>query len=132
MTNFEKVKEDLRIEDVGADPCKVIHRIRKENTCFGRTCEECREWLEEEYVEPVELTEAERTILQNVDKKYKYIARDKNGNLYMYEDRPTRGISMWINSIISTHMRVFNHLFQFVQWEDTNPYNIEELLGGDV
>ena len=31
MTNFEKVKEEMRIEDVGSySLCDAIHRIRKE------------------------------------------------------------------------------------------------------
>ena len=126
MTNFDRVKEELKSK--GRSGCDAIHRVRNEISCYDRNCKKCFDWLSEESVDSVELTEAERTILQNVDKKYKYIARDKNGNLYMYEDRPTRGISMWINGIISTHMRVFNHLFQFIKWEDEEPYEIEELL----
>ena len=31
-----------------------------------------------------ELSEAERVILENVDKKYKYIAKDEGGNLFIY------------------------------------------------
>lgn len=53
MTNFEKVKEELTIEDMVTNPCQAIHRARKENTCIGRDCEKCKQWLAEEYVEPV-------------------------------------------------------------------------------
>lgn len=133
MTNFERVKQEMRIEDVaifGGLPCKIIHKLKNEENCSDRACTECQKWLAEEYVEPVVLTEAERTILENADKRFRYIARERNGNLCLYKDRPTKGISTWINGIITMHMGVFSHLFQFVQWEDEQPYNIEELLEG--
>ena len=141
MTNFEKVKEEVRIEDIGADPfCDAIYRIRKELSCTDRTCEECRKWLEEEYVEPVELTEVERTILENVDKKYKYIARDENSELRIHELKPEKTEvkkynesnsikDFWINKSSAEPFKMFSHLFQFVQWEDTEPYEIAKLLG---
>lgn len=131
MTNFEKVKELLTIEDMVTNPCKVIHRLRNEDGCVGiRFCEECKQWLAEEYVEPITLPEAERVILENIDKDFRYIARERSGNLCVYKDRPTKGISTWINGIITMHMGVFSHLFQFIKWEDEQPYNIEELLEG--
>ena len=142
MTNFDKVKEELALQDIQKDNsaqftlCNVIHKVKNERDCTDRSCSECVRWLEAEYKPGfklvVVLTEAERTILQNVDKKYKYIARDKNGNLCLYKDRPTKGISTWINGGITMHRGVFSHLFQFVQWEDEQPYNIEELLEGNM
>ena len=140
MTNFEKVKELLTIEDMVTNPCKIIHRLRNEDGCIGvRTCEECRKWLADEYVEPVELTEVERTILENVDKKYKYIARDENSELRIHELKPEKTEvkkyteinsvkDFWINKSSAEPFKMFSHLFQFVQWEDEQAYSIEELL----
>lgn len=133
MTNFDKVKEELRIEDVGYIEnafCKAIHRARKENTCIGRNCEECKQWLAEEYVETVTLTEVERTILENVDKMFRYIARDKDGELCIYNELPAKELTtIWETDYgICVSLEPFNHLFQFVQWEDDEPYEIAELL----
>lgn len=141
MTNFEKVKEEIKIEyfdGYNGIPCEIIKKLRKEY-CSNRTCEECREWLAEEYVEPIELSEVERTILQNIDKKYKYIARDENSELRIHELKPEKTEvkkynesksvkDFWINKSSAEPFKMFSHLFQFVQWEDDAPYEIEELL----
>lgn len=80
------------------------------------------------------LTEAERTILKNIDKDYKWIARDESGKLFVYEDKPERTSSFrsndwWGGNYESVAM--FNHLFQFITWNDSEPYNIAELLKGE-
>ena len=131
MTNFDRVKQEMRIEDVaifGGLPCKIIHKLKNEENCSDRACTECQKWLAEEYVEPITLTEAERVILENIDKDFRYIARETNGNLCVYKDRPTRGIYTWTNGIITIYMGAFNHLFQFIKWENEEPYEIAELL----
>lgn len=82
-----------------------------------------------------ELSEAERVILENVDKKYKYIARDEGGNLFIYS---SRGIEKFINEWcywndkgIHDSFVVFNNLFKMVKWEDEEPTLISDLLGED-
>lgn len=142
MTNFERVKQEMRIEDTGRGiVCQAIHRLKNEGSCGNRTCEECQKWLAEEYVEPVELSEIERTILQNIDKKYKYIARDENSELRIHELKPEKTEvkkynesnsvkDFWINKRSAEPFKMFSHLFQFVQWEDTEPYEIAKLLEG--
>ena len=73
-------------------------------------------------------TEDEKVILRNLPKEYKWIARDKNGCLYVYASKPKKGITMWEDSS-GLPMFPFYHLFQFIKWEDKEPYLIEELLG---
>lgn len=98
-----------------------------------QTCAKCkerlREWLEEEYKEPVKITDDEKAILRSLPKKYKWIARNEYDWLCVYTNKPTRcdimcnscdGYRYWID--------IFNHLFQFIKWEDEEPYSIEELL----
>ena len=130
MTNFEKVKEEMRIKDFSGYeglPCKIIHKLRKEENCGDRVCKECRQWLAEEYKEPVVLTEIERTILQNVNKEYKWLARDKNNNLHIHKRKPMKTSHFW-DSGSTFGMNAFRHLFQFIKWEDSEPYEIVELL----
>ena len=78
-----------------------------------------------------QLTDAERVILENLPKEYKWIARDKNGYLYVYADKPEK--NNFIYKVQKTYYEfgMFNHLFQFIKWEDEEPYNIEELLKGE-
>ena len=76
--------------------------------------------------ETIKLTEDEKVILRNLPKEYKWIARDGNGCLYVYASKPKKGITMWGSNGLS--MIPFDHLFQFIKWEDEEPYLIEELL----
>ena len=75
------------------------------------------------------LIEDEKVILRNLPKDYKWIARDKNGCLYVYASKPKKGIIMWESDGLP--MIPFDHLFQFIQWKDDEPYSIEDLLKGE-
>ena len=77
--------------------------------------------------EKLKLTEDEKAILRNLPKEYKWIARDIDGCLYVYASKPKKGITMWESDGLP--MIPFDHLFQFIKWEDEEPYSIEELLG---
>jgi len=76
------------------------------------------------------LTEDEKAILRNLPKKYKYIARDNSGELFVYEDKPKKDGDGW-TSYRFDFSNLFKHLFQFIKWEDEEAYNIEELLKGE-
>ena len=74
------------------------------------------------------LNEDEKAILKVLlNEKYKWIARDKNDWLYVYASKPKKGITIWENT--GSPMMPFVHLFNFIKWEDEEPYSIEELLG---
>jgi hypothetical protein len=78
------------------------------------------------------LTEDEKAILRNLPKEYKWIARDKHeDNLCIFLDKPRKregmGLKQWVG-FNASRFDLFNHLFQFIKWEDEEPYNIEELL----
>ena len=86
----------------------------------------CKELLWERKEKP-RLTEDEKVSLRNLPKQYKWIARDIDGCLYVYASKPKKGITMWESDGLP--MIPFVHLFQFITWEDEEPYSIEELLG---
>ena len=87
----------------------------------------CTELLWERKEKP-QLTEDEKAILKVLlNEKYKWIARDKNDWLYVYASKPKKGITIWENT--GSPMMPFVHLFNFIKWEDDEPYSIEELLG---
>lgn len=99
--------------------------------CVGRECPKCKfDWIQQEHKEKITLSEAERVILENIDKDYKWIARDKDNSLWLYGDRPIKKSALWSNeySEIGEEFAFYKHLFQFITWQDDEPYNIEELL----
>lgn len=89
------------------------------------------------------LSAAEKTILENVNPKYKYIARDEDGLLGVYVTKPVRtspSSSMkipggWVLSLNirdlypgqSVGLQAHRHLFKDITWED-EPYLISDLL----
>lgn len=80
-----------------------------------------------------ELSEAERVILENVDKRYKYIVRDEDRILHLYASKPEKLLGKWSNHGCDYSMGfyAFEHLFKMVKWEDEEPTLIADLLGVD-
>ena len=78
----------------------------------------------------IKLTEDEKVILRNMDKNFKWIARDGDGSLFVYCDKPSKFPYMWNNKRNTdwAFLNVFAHLFQSIKWEDEEPYFIEDLL----
>ena len=77
--------------------------------------------------EKPQLNEDEKVILRSLPKDYKWIARDLSGMVYIFIERPEKGQAIWYGC--GQPMIPFYHLFQFIKWEDEEPYLIEELLG---
>ena len=87
----------------------------------------CKELLWERKEKP-KLTEDEKVILRNLPKRYKWIARDKSDWIFIYENEPIKCCrTSWGGCMYTT--LPFKHLFQFIKWEDEEPYLIEDLLG---
>lgn len=121
---------------------KILDAVRliKEH-CVGSGCSECilsyngkpctlmrkipYRW-DNSTIKP-KLTAEEKIILRNIDDEYKWIARDKDGELYFYKGKPTKRIVIWNTNNYSLG-GIFSHLFQFVTWEDDEPYCILDLL----
>lgn len=80
------------------------------------------------------LSEDERVILRNLDKRWKYLARDLDGELYAFGQKPKKIEDYWGESQgIHTRINILlcDSLFKFIKFEDNEPYNIEELLKGE-
>ena len=86
----------------------------------------CKELLWERKEKP-QLNEDEKVILRSLPKDYKWIARDLSGMVYIFIERPEKGQAIWYGC--RRPMIPFYHLFQFIEWEDEEPYSIEKLLG---
>lgn len=89
----------------------------------------CKELLWERKEKP-KLTEDEKAILRNVPQYYKWIARDKCGNICVFIYKPPKSGLGWGGNFFEV-LVLFGHLFQFIKWEDEEPYSIEDLLKGE-
>ena len=72
-------------------------------------------------------TDDELCILRNIDKKYKLVARDKNGDLYAYPYRPMKGATYWGKGSHES-LFTFNSLFTEIKWEDEEPIYIDDYV----
>lgn len=91
--------------------------------------EELKKWLEEEYNPKPRLNQEEYVILTNVDDVYDWIVRDRDGDLYLYALEPSKEKYCWkCNGLNTEKYFPFTSNFQFIKWEDEEPYNIYDLI----
>lgn len=142
MINAEKFKEEiLAIKNKGYD--FTIDKDNQIRRCEELKCKNCIfntyvgcgysrvNWLLSKYKEPVKLTRFEYDILKYLsdNTKYMYIVRDGNGNIFLYDEEPQKSESApWWTGRGMCHTSMFNKLFQFVQWEDSTPTLIKDVL----
>lgn len=82
-----------------------------------------------------EFTDDELCILRNVDKGYKWIARDEDGELCLFNSKPnkliTENYKTWENPFNTSNYKlieIFNHIFNSIQWEDEEPVFIDDYV----
>ena len=76
-------------------------------------------------------TEVEKTIARNINKEYKWMARDWDGNLCIYEEKPRKEEDSWYFGGYD-YISYFNHLFSAIQWEDEEPTRISDIYNPPV
>lgn len=90
------------------------------------------EWSQYKYVEKPTITSKEKAFLDLILPKYKYIARDNDTNkLFLYIDRPSKHFTYWLpelkDSAYELLYRPLDIKFNFIKWEDEEPWSIEDL-----
>ena len=77
-----------------------------------------------------EFTNDELCILRNIDKKYKWIARDESGSLCIFDEKPKKSEEMWDNVTHSDFIELncYNNLFNSIHWEDEEPIRIDDYV----
>lgn len=142
MLNAERYKNEiLEKSNVVFDfsISKDRHTIEKclgvcDNCIFFNMGEHCSnvkvKWLLSKYKEPVKLTRFEHDVLKYLLEKtqYRFIARERNDTIYIYKRKPKKGSDAW--EIISgmQNLNLFINLFPFIEWEDSEPTSIEDVL----
>lgn len=105
-------------------------------------CEKFRDKIKEmqEQEKPKKVwtfSEDEKVILRNLPKKYKWVVRHADGELALFDIKPTKVDYYWKDiekekALIFCFGRVFkeyNHLFQTIQCEDDEPCEFRKFLG---
>ena len=77
-----------------------------------------------------EFTDDELCILRNIDKKYKWIARDESGSLCIFDEKPKKSEEMWDNVTHSDFIELncYDHLFKSINWDDEEPVRIDDYV----
>ena len=76
-------------------------------------------------------SEAEKNIARNIDWEYKWMARDQDGNLCIYEEKPEKEECAWYNGVCK-YLYYFNHLFPAIKWEDDEPTLIRDIYNPPI
>lgn len=116
---------DIPCESCMFDSCGK--HIGRAQVCLDRL----REWSESEYVEKPTITSKEKNLLDILLPKWSYIARDSNTSLYIYPIKPTRLGERWILKndyyVYKIAKNVYGNMFDFIKWEDEEPWSIADL-----
>lgn len=153
MLNKEKYLDDIVKFSVSNDSFAIKKDTMEVTGCDDLLCSEClffdkdkplREcsnniinFLNSEYVETPEtprLSATEYTILENLDDKWKYIARDSDKSLYLFTGKPylkewDSGEYMWDCKVEYDVVEFpYTDLFDFIQCKVERCYTIDELI----
>ncbi len=138
MKNKEKwVKQLAEIALATAPAIAVDVRSGEPRECRKTACRACEfcatcnrsvllKWAEEEYEESAKISRSDRAFLHFIP-DYKYMARDEDGELYVYKVRPKRRSQTWQYEATLFGITKANVNFPMVKWEDKEPWLIEDL-----
>lgn len=89
-----------------------------------------KQLIEITFEEYVAISDDELVILKNIDKRYKFIARDDDRGLYAYISEPIKRNSIWglKSENKYTSLNVFKHLFKMVKNTDNKATSIYLLI----
>lgn len=71
-------------------------------------------------------------LLECIKDSYKYIARDSNGDIFLYIDKPEKSSKLWCSDMEYLSIIRFDVDFPMVKWEDKEPWKIEDLKKFEV
>ena len=77
-------------------------------------------------------TKDEKIIAKNIDKEYKWMARDSDGNLCVYEEKPRKRKGGGWYSDGYKYISYFNHLFSAIKWKDDEPTLIRDIYNPPI
>lgn len=141
MKNRDKYAEELLNVACASEKIAIDKRTMQIRSCAWFECVHCllnegddcgaklAEWAESEYIEPAKISKKDRAFLDYLKEEYKFITRDKNGMLFVYEAQPRKLEKYWYlyNCGCLGLNRCLNVDFPMVKWSDDEPWKIEDL-----
>lgn len=128
MKNRDKYAEELLNVACTGKKIAIDKRTMQIRSCAWFECVHCllnegddcgaklAEWAESEYIEPAKISKKDRAFLDCL-KDYKYMARDKNGDLYAYTTIPIRTTTYWRGATCK-NLCSLDIYFPMVKWSD--------------
>lgn len=99
------------------------------DVCRGNICKGCIgrfiEWSEQEATP--DLTGLEEEVLKRVVQNFKYIARDKDGRLFLYCSKPQKESEKWVSRRLYD-MLPLTDLFDWITFDDAEPWCIDDIV----
>ena len=127
MKNRDKYAQELLNVACTGKKIAIDKRTMQIRGCTGLWCGDClfegdscdtklTEWAETEYIEQPKISRKDRAFLDYL-KDYKYMARDKNGDLYAYTTVPIRTTTCWRDATCK-NLCSLDICFPMVKWSD--------------
>ena len=140
MKNKEKFKD--KILDVVCNEGKlaVDAKTHEPVSCNSIFCSDCLfygtalcsiavvEWANQEYKDPIVISNADFNFLSYIKDEFEYMARDEDGRLFAHAIKPKKykEYGNWIGTD-STNVFKFNVDFPMIKWSDDRPWKISDL-----
>lgn len=101
MKNKEKYAKEIMEIACSGDSIAVIKESGRIVSCNVIKCGLClfcdydckkktREWAESEYIEKPVISKKDRALLDYINNNFVYVARDENGRLFVYSEKPIK------------------------------------------
>lgn len=142
MKNKEKYAECVLTFACDESGFGVYEKTGEMERCMEMHCTEClfygkketchtsrRKWLESEGIEKPVISIRDRAFLEYINANTIYIARDLNGDLYVYIGKPHKLIDCWESDVFEKNksLRMLDVDFPMVKWQDSKPWLIKDL-----
>lgn len=148
MTNREKYAEEILDVVVTGSNFGFSRKREKVTECCKIDCLECafnvnlqegedccvkkEKWANSEYVEKPKLSKKDRMFLSLFRKNWNYMARNQDGALYAFDEKPRKFGKQWLPEVgeaayLSSY--AFDLNFPMIKWEDEEPWEIARFYG---
>lgn len=143
MTNREYYKDrildiacnggSISIDKMTGELFECTEEMRCEDCLFDiGSCEyQIKKWANTEHIEKPKLTKNEKVFLYLLKENWKYMARDEDNALLVYNVKPIKHTDRWdgrdIDYICVEQTLLDDCKFTMVKWRDENPWLIEDL-----
>jgi len=130
---FKDLEEGKVYENKSGNKYRVVQGLLWSFSTGGLTAYSHSVTSQWRFKEVINISDDEKSFLSLIDDTFEWIARDKNGIVYVYTDEPLKDGFIWdcvrglgISRMLSLEYFSFN--LEFISWEDQEPTRIADLL----